>query len=147
MKSPINLEFLRTTHALKIGAFFFISITFFYLGKHWSDGYQQLIFFTQDSDSDPNSNHEVSISPNFNKSFNVSSLIDHNDVEKVPEKTLTQPPPAIQPPPPPPATVVKAVDDSVEKFGIVNENGTMSEEFEVGSFDPEMVDDWVNETQ
>ncbi|CAJ2640877.1 unnamed protein product [Trifolium pratense] len=148
MKSPINLEFLRTTHALKIGAFFFISITFFYLGKHWSDGYQQLIFFTQDSDSDPNSNHEVSISPNFNKSFNVSSLIDHNDVEKVPEKTLTQPspatqpPPETQPPPPPPA-----VDDSVEKFGIVNENGTMSEEFEVGSFDPEMVDDWVNETQ
>ncbi|GAU36383.1 hypothetical protein TSUD_151500 [Trifolium subterraneum] len=147
MKSPINLEFLRTTHALKIGAFFFISITFFYLGKHWSDGYQQLIFFTQDSDSDLNSNHEVSISPNFNKSFNVSSLIDHNDVEKVPEKTLTQPPPATQPPPPPPVVVVKAVDDSVEKFGIVNENGTMSEEFEVGSFDPEMVDDWVNETQ
>ncbi|KAK2441978.1 hypothetical protein P8452_20643 [Trifolium repens] len=142
MKSPINLEFLRTTHAFKIGAFFFISITFFYLGKHWSDGYQQLIFFTQDSESDLNSNHEVSISPNFNKSFNVSSLIDHNDVEKVPEKTLTQPPP-------PPAVVqaVEPVDDSVQKFGIVNENGTMSEEFEVGSFDPEMVDDWVNETQ
>jgi hypothetical protein len=143
MKSPINLEFLRTTHALKIGAFFFISITFFYLGKHWSDGYQQLIFFTQDSESDLNSNHQVSISPNFNKSFNVSSLIDHNDVEKVPEKILTQPPP----PPAVVQAVVEPVDESVQKFGIVNENGTMSEEFEVGSFDPEMVDDWVNETQ
>ncbi|KAL5066715.1 hypothetical protein RYX36_017602, partial [Vicia faba] len=33
------------------------------------------------------------------------------------------------------------------KLGIANENGTMSEDFEVGEFDPVMVDDWVNETQ
>lgn len=140
MKSPINLDFLKSTHALKIAIFFFISITFFYLGKHWSDGYQQLIFFTQDSDPDPNPNpnQAVSISPNYNKSFDISSLIDHNSTEPVREKALTKQ----QPPPPPPPT-----EDSVAKFGIVNENGTMSEEFEVGEFDPGMVDDWVNETQ
>lgn len=136
MKSPINVDFLKTTNALKIVVFFFISFTFFYLGKHWSDGYQQLIFFTQNSDPDPNQNPNsaVSISPNFNKDFNISTLIDQ-------EKTLTQPPPPSPPPPSPPPS------DSVEKFGIVNENGTMSEEFEIGSFDPAMVDDWVNETQ
>lgn len=141
MKSPINADFLRTSHALKLVAFFFIGITFFYLGKHWSDGYQQLIFFTQDSDPDPNPNpnQAVSISPNYNKSFNISALIDQNQTELAPEKTLTLPPP---PPPPPPTP-----KDSIEKFGIVNENGTMSEEFEVGAFDSEMVDDWVNETQ
>lgn len=136
MKSPINVDFLKTTNALKIVVFFFITFTFFYLGKHWSDGYQQLIFFTQNSDPDPNQNPNsaVSISPNFNKNFNISTLIDQ-------EKTLTQPPPPSPPPPSPPPS------DSVEKFGIVNENGTMSEEFEIGSFDPAMVDDWVNETQ
>lgn len=128
----MSIDILKTTHALKIVAFFFISISFFYLGKHWSDGYQQLIFFTQDSDPDPNQNQAVSISPNYNKSFNISIPIGQNSTEPVSEKTLTQPPPA---------------GDSVEKFGIVNENGTMSEEFEVGNFDPEMVDDWVNETQ
>ncbi|XP_058787539.1 probable methyltransferase PMT11 [Vicia villosa] len=142
MKSPMNLDFLKTTHALKIAFFLFISITFFYLGKHWSDGYQQLIFFTQNSDPDPNLDQSVSISPNFNKSFNISSLIDHNSTEPVREKAPTE-----QPPPPPPPEAAHAAQDSVEKFGIVNENGTMSDEFEVGEFDPGMVDDWVNETQ
>ncbi|KAJ1422256.1 S-adenosyl-L-methionine-dependent methyltransferase [Sesbania bispinosa] len=134
MKSP---DFLRTTHTLKVAAFFFIAITFFYFGKHWSDGYQQLVFFTQGSDPDPNQNPSqvVSTSPNHNKFFNVSALIDQNNTQPAPDKTL----PPLAPPPP--------TEDSIEKFGIVNENGTMSEEFKVGNFDPGMVDDWVNETQ
>lgn len=132
MKSPINVDVLRSSHALKIAVFFFIAITFFYFGKHWSDGYQQLVFFTQGSDPDPNPNQFVSTSPNYNKFFNLSAMVAQNRTEPPPEKTLASPPP------PPPA------GDSVEKFGIVNENGTMSEEFEVGDFD---LEDWVNETQ
>ncbi|KAL2567897.1 hypothetical protein AAZV13_18G032700 [Glycine max] len=125
-------HFLRTPLTLKIAAFFFIAVTFFYFGKHWSDGYQQLVFFTQRSDPDSNSNPFVSTSPNNAKSFNVSALIENN----------TQPaPPENAPPPPAPE------EGSIEKLGVVNENGTMSDEFEVGDFDPGMVDQWVNETQ
>lgn len=125
-------HFLRTPLTLKIAAFFFIAVTFFYFGKHWSDGYQQLVFFTQRSDPDSNSNPFVSTSPNNAKSFNVSALIENN----------TQPaPPENAPPPPAPE------EGSIEKLGVVNENGTMSDKFEVGDFDPGMVDQWVNETQ
>ncbi|RZB72892.1 putative methyltransferase PMT11 isoform B [Glycine soja] len=124
-------DFLRTPLTLKIATFFFIAVTFFYFGKHWSDGYQQLVFFTQRSDSDPNSNPVVSTSPNYAKPFNVSALIENN----------SQPGPPENVPPPPPE------EGSIEKLGVVNENGTMSDEFEVGDFDPGMVEQWVNETQ
>ncbi|XP_061368929.1 probable methyltransferase PMT11 [Gastrolobium bilobum] len=147
MKSPLNGDFLRTHLTLKIAAFFFIAVTFFYFGKHWSDrNHQQLIFFNVGSDPNPNPNPVVSISPNYNKFFNVSALIDQNATQPAPQKALEQPSPekATEPPPPPPP--LPAVD-SLEKFGILNENGTMSEEFEVGDFDSGMVDDWVNETQ
>ncbi|XP_027335430.1 probable methyltransferase PMT11 [Abrus precatorius] len=122
MKSPTNGDFFRSTLTLKIAAFFFIAVTFFYFGKHWSDGYQQLVFFTQGTHPDPDPNPSVSTSPNYNKFFNVSALIDQNLPQPAPEKILA----------PPPA-------ESIEKLGIVNENGTMSDEFEVG--------DWVNETE
>lgn len=44
------------------------------------------------------------------------------------------------PPPPPP-------EASIEQMGILNNNGTMTNEFEVGDFEPGMVDHWVNESQ
>ncbi|MED6192573.1 hypothetical protein PIB30_011366 [Stylosanthes scabra] len=115
----MSLDLLRSPLALKIIGSLFIAVTFFYLGMHWSDGYQQLIFF-----SEPNTNRIVETSPNSHKQFNVSSLI--NDSQ-----------------PPPPLTL----ETEVKQFGIVNENGTMSEDFEVGNFDPDMVDEWVNETE
>ncbi|KAL2333286.1 hypothetical protein Fmac_014499 [Flemingia macrophylla] len=129
MKSPMAGDFLRAPLAVKIVAFFLIGVTFFYFGKHWSDGYQQLVFFTtQRSDPDPNANPNpvVSTSPNYAKSFDLSALIDRNAT--LPEKA-----------PPPP--------ELIEKMGVVNENGTMSDEFEVGGLDPGMVEQWVNETQ
>lgn len=114
---------------MKIAAFVFISVTFFYLGKHWSDGYQQLVFFTTNPQTS-----SVSVSPNNDKSFNVSYLIAENSAP---------------PPPPPPGTEVAAVPppppapDSIQRFGIVDENGNMADEFEVGEFDPEeVVEDW-----
>lgn len=128
-------EVFKTPLIIKISAFFVLAITSFYLGEHWSDGYQQLIFF--------NTAHRapsVSISPNRDKPFNVSALVHDNQTQPVPDKTLNlapfSVPPASSPPPPPP----------LQRFGIVNENGTMSDEFEVGQFDEGLVEDWRNET-
>ncbi|CAL0307625.1 unnamed protein product [Lupinus luteus] len=118
-------HFLQTPIFLKITAFFFVAVTFFFFGKQWSqsDGYHHLIFFTTTTTL---SSPQVFISPNFNLSFNDSAL--NPQIE-----TLQPPQPSLSPPPPVPVDLVK-------KFGIVNENGTMSEEFEVGEFDPGMVD-------
>jgi len=125
-------DFLRTPLSVKIAVFFFIAVTFFYFGKHWSDGYQQLVFFTtQRSDPDPDTSPVVSTSPNYDKSFNLSALIDQNRTQPVPENA------------PPP----KLPEGSIEQLGIVNDNGTMSNEFEVGDFEPGMVDQWVNGSQ
>ncbi|KAG6734898.1 hypothetical protein I3842_01G293100 [Carya illinoinensis] len=128
-------EVFKTPLIIKISAFFVLAVTSFYLGEHWSDGYQQLIFFTTARRAP-----SVSISPNRDKPFNVSALIHENQTQTVLEKTLnTAPfsvPPSSHPPPPP-----------LQRFGIVNENGTMSDEFEVGEFDEGLVEDWRNETE
>ncbi|KAK7276311.1 hypothetical protein RIF29_17450 [Crotalaria pallida] len=137
MKSSINPDFL-----LKTTAFLFVAVTFFYFGKHWSpsDGYNHLIFFSSSSSS---TTPQISISPNFNQSLNHSTLID-------PIKTL-EPPPSPSPSPSqqtlvPPSSPSPPPPDSAKKFGIVNDEGTMSEEFEIGEFDLETVgDDGVNE--
>lgn len=34
----------------------------------------------------------------------------------------------------------------MKRFGIVDENGTMTDDFEVGEFDPNVVEDWGNST-
>ncbi|XP_075670566.1 putative methyltransferase PMT11 [Castanea sativa] len=144
MKALVNGEWLKTPVVLKISAFFVISITFFYLGKHWSDGYQQLIFFNTWRQN-PSSSAVVALSPNNDRSFNLSALIGQNDTQSiVTDKTLDQAqvPASIaisaQPPPPPP----------LQRFGIVNDNGTMSEEFEVGEFgEGDLVEEWRNETK
>ncbi|KAJ7964569.1 S-adenosyl-L-methionine-dependent methyltransferases superfamily protein [Quillaja saponaria] len=131
MKPFVNGDLLKTSLILKISAVFVISVTFFYLGKNWSDGYQQLIFF-----SNTRQNPVVSMSPNYNKGFNVPSLINQNQTEAIPEKPLSLPsvprssPPPLQPP-------------SVKTFGIVNENGTMSGEFEIGEFNPESMSEFI----
>ncbi|KAJ7960159.1 S-adenosyl-L-methionine-dependent methyltransferases superfamily protein [Quillaja saponaria] len=132
MKPFVNGDWFKTPLILKIFSFFVISATFFYLGKHWSDGYQQLIFF-----SSPRQTPLVSMSPNYDKVFHVSSFINQNQTEIISEKTLGQPSvpqPSTAPPPPP----------SIKRFGIVNENGTMSDEFEIGEFNPEFVENWGN---
>ncbi|BFG22727.1 hypothetical protein CerSpe_090010 [Prunus speciosa] len=120
-----NGDWLRIPLILKVFGFAMVSITFFYLGKHWSDGSQQLLFFT----TTRRAPSTVSLSPNQNKPFNLSSLI--------PQAQPPPPsPPRPSPPPPPPP-------DVIQRFGIVDENGTMSDEFEVGDFDPdEVVENW-----
>ncbi|RXH94499.1 hypothetical protein DVH24_024183 [Malus domestica] len=126
-----NGDWLRIPLILKVWGFVMIAVTCFYLGKHWSDGSQQLLFFT----TTRRAPSAVSVSPNLDKPFNLSALINET---LAPPPLLPSPPPPSLPPPPPP--------DVVRRFGIVDENGTMSNEFEVGDFDPdEVVENWGSE--
>ncbi|KAM1685825.1 hypothetical protein ACFX13_037872 [Malus domestica] len=97
-----------------------IVVTFFYLGKHWSDGLQWLLFFTTTTHR---ARSAVSFSLNLDKPFNLSALIN----ETLAPPLLLSPPPSLPPP------------NVVRRFSIVNENGTMSDEFEVRDFDPDEV--------
>lgn len=133
--SSVNSDSFRAPPLFKIVTFVLVSVTFFYFGKHWSDGYQQLIFFTSTATTQAPS---VSLSPNYNKHFNISNLIDQNDTQTIPDKTLNVDPIGTSPPPP---------SDSVQRFGIVDENGTMSDQFEVGDVDPEYVENSGNSTE
>ncbi|KAE8683096.1 putative methyltransferase PMT11 [Hibiscus syriacus] len=149
MKLPGNADFLKSQTAIKFAAFVFISVSFFYLGKHWSDGSRQLVFFSRQSPSSATSSvPSVAISPNFNKELNVSVLINATEVETSSESAEPvisnerQSVSALKaaPPPPPPPPEIKS-------YGIVDENGTMSDEFEIGEFDPDLVENWGNGTE
>lgn len=69
------LYLLQPLSTDRILFFFFPFLPSLNFGKHCSDGYRQLIFFT--TTQDRNLNPVVPVSPNHNKSFNVSALIDH----------------------------------------------------------------------
>ncbi|PWA70900.1 S-adenosyl-L-methionine-dependent methyltransferase [Artemisia annua] len=134
---------------LKTVGIIFIALSFFYFGKHWSNNinnYQQYIFFN----SYPNT-PSVSLSPNLNKSYDLTTL------------TMAAPPPTMTAPPaqksgvevedgglskaappvvaPPPAVV------AVHRLGVVDENGVMRDDFEVGAFDVEVVEQGSNESE
>ncbi|GLT43820.1 hypothetical protein SLA2020_177500 [Shorea laevis] len=150
MKPFGNADFLRSSTAIKIAAFVFLSVAFFYLGKHWSDGYQQLIFFSRQAPS-VETQAEVALSSNLNKQFNISTLINDPqtrtetkpiDNGKAADKSVRSPSqklPSAMPPPPPP--------DLIKSYGVLDENGTMSDEFEIGEFDPDVVENWGNDTE
>ncbi|KAJ0103412.1 hypothetical protein Patl1_06448 [Pistacia atlantica] len=122
---------LSNPNLIKLSAFIFLSFVFFYLGKHWSDGYQQLVFFSTFRSSQ---DAAVSMSPNSNKSYDISSLIADNETQSQSQFNLV---PSPSPSPP---------SDSIKKFGIITEDGTMSDEFEVGEYDPDLVEtDWDND--
>ncbi|XP_050384979.1 probable methyltransferase PMT11 [Argentina anserina] len=125
-----NADWLRIPLLIKLWGFVMISATFFYFGKNWTGGAQQLLSFSA-SRSPP----KVSISPNLNKPFNLSALLN---------ETLAPPPPP-PPSPPPPAP---PPPDVIQRFGIVDENGTMADDFEVGEFDPEeVVENWSRQNE
>ncbi|PWA88172.1 S-adenosyl-L-methionine-dependent methyltransferases superfamily protein [Artemisia annua] len=121
---------LKSPFFIKTLGFAFVALAFFYLGKHWSDDtYQQLIFFSTNSASGVNVKApSVSVSPNFNKTFDVKSLI--NDTALPPVEVLAPPPPV-----------------AVQRLGVVDENGVMRDEFEVGEYDPDVVEKRDNETR
>eukprot|EP00268_Persea_americana_P038377 TRINITY_DN37963_c0_g2_i1.p1 TRINITY_DN37963_c0_g2~~TRINITY_DN37963_c0_g2_i1.p1 ORF type:complete len:669 (-),score=121.87 TRINITY_DN37963_c0_g2_i1:292-2298(-) len=130
MKGLVRREILTANLFAKITVIFLISSAFFYLGKHWSqsDGYQQLIFFNHQSPP------PISISPNANLTLNVSFLLPPPPPSYPPPNLPSPPPPPLPPPPPP------------DRFGIVDENGTMTESFDVGEVDPDLVENDENQT-
>ncbi|CAL5387199.1 unnamed protein product [Camellia sinensis] len=119
-------RFHKIINILKISGLIFISLTFFYLGKHWSDSFYQLIFFNsrQTPLSSSKTLSPISLSPNLNKTFDLT----------LSDPTLPSIPPTSQPKP--------LSSPPHERFGIVDENGTMADDFEVGDFDPSVVDNW-----
>ncbi|KAM7492002.1 hypothetical protein LguiA_034923 [Lonicera macranthoides] len=139
MKPFKNGDLINSTTIIKTFTFVFISITFFYLGKYFSNGSQQLLFFNSSSSSSPPSQTlTVSLSPNHNNSFNLSSVINDTDQSQIAsDQTLTLAP---VPPSPPP-------EPAVERLGVVDENGAMSEDFEVGEIDPDVVENWGSENE
>ncbi|ERN08036.1 probable methyltransferase PMT11 [Amborella trichopoda] len=136
-------ELVHFPSLLKFSALILASLSFFFIGKHWSDGYQQLVFFSANSQKPPS----ISISKNSNLTLNVSALISNfteNDSSPKPAKIQQDPPPYPPPPlsrPPPPPPM------SPETYGVVDESGTMTDNFDVGDFDPDLVKDWENETR
>ncbi|RZC78479.1 hypothetical protein C5167_002655 [Papaver somniferum] len=109
-------DFLKSPITKVVGLTLF-AFSFFYLGQHWSDGNQQLVFFNNQQQSDKRLTPSISISPNANK-------------------TISSEPPPSHPSKPPPVIA--------EKFGVIDENGVMAEDFEVGDFDPDLVDKFRN---
>ncbi|XAR71992.1 Phosphoethanolamine N-methyltransferase [Bertholletia excelsa] len=137
MKSFNSGDFFKPSMFVKISAFVLLSLAFFYLGRHWSDGNNLPVFF----DRNPLVSHKtpaVSLSPNFNKSFDLSTIInDTSQDNAVSDLAVASIPPVsnfqtLSPAPPP----------AVQRSGIGDENGTMAREFEIGETDQEVMENW-----
>ncbi|XP_009773760.1 putative methyltransferase PMT11 [Nicotiana tabacum] len=130
-------DLLRSTTVIKVLAFVFLAVAFFYFGKHWSDGSsQQLLFFnSRQNPSGLISPSAVSLSSNFNKTYDLSTVINDTNRQQAGEVSIP-PPPAVtlSPSPPPPS--------AVQHMGLLDENGVMKEDFAVGDYDPDVVENW-----
>ncbi|KAL6217054.1 hypothetical protein ACLB2K_010271 [Fragaria x ananassa] len=107
-------EILKTPTFIKITAIAIASLTLFILVNHYSASYSPL-------PSSAATTHSLAASPPTESSSRPAS----------------PPPPAPTPPPPPPPP-------EVERMGIVDENGAMSEEFTVGEFDESLAEELRN---
>ncbi|KAJ0764394.1 putative S-adenosyl-L-methionine-dependent methyltransferase [Helianthus annuus] len=141
-----GFDLYKSSILVKSVGFVFLVIAFFYIGKRWSGyNYEQLIFFNSNSNALPKT-LTVSISPNSNKTVDIIPLINNTIEEQTLEDHSLAPVPVPQPhsltrsppPPPPPPTV--------QRMGLVDENGVMRNDFEVGEFDPDVLEKWNNET-
>ncbi|KAH1038754.1 hypothetical protein J1N35_040497 [Gossypium stocksii] len=139
MKLLGHVDSHKSQTSIKFAAFIFISVASFYLGKHWSDGSRQLIFFPRQSPSGTTSSSpSIALSPNLNKEFNVSALIDTPEPPRSAKSKGKWASGSLKAPPPPPEFKI---------YGIVDENGTMSDKFEIGEFDTDLVENWDNGTE
>nr|DAD38226.1 TPA_asm: hypothetical protein HUJ06_008867 [Nelumbo nucifera] len=120
-------EFLRASFFMKVSAFALIFFALSYLARHYSDGYQQLIFFSSRQQNPVIAQTPpVALSPNANKTFGLASITPNQTLEMT------------NPPLPPPLLLTLTLQ-AVDKTGILDETRTMLEEFEVGEFDPELI--------
>ncbi|KAI4384494.1 hypothetical protein MLD38_002643 [Melastoma candidum] len=147
MKAIGAADHLKSPSIIKTLAFISLSFLFFLLGKNFShsSSYQRLLFFSSNSASSFSTSstaaqsYTVALSPNLNVTFDPTLIRNHTGaVTPQADQGSSDTPDAADtlplPPPPPP--------EGITRFGILDENGTMTDSFEVGQFDPEMVDDW-----
>ncbi|KAF4346731.1 hypothetical protein CsatB_018634 [Cannabis sativa] len=126
-------DILKTPTFVKISAIVLISLSVFFLGTHfYSNSYYPLAFnfFSPASSSDAGGDGDF-------RAF-ASSVVSPSPMESPASPPLPSPPLIVSPPPPPPPPPV------ARRTGIVDENGAMSEEFEVGEFDPNLIEDMRN---
>ncbi|KAK1415540.1 hypothetical protein QVD17_31323 [Tagetes erecta] len=153
-----KFDLLKSSFLVKSAGFVFIAVAFFYIGKRWSDdNYQQVIFFNSNSNANANKTLSISFSPNLNKTFDIISLINDTNTEQIRDdhisdpvpqsQLLTQSPPPLLPPLlPSPPPLLPPPPPAVQRMGLVDENGVMRNDFEVGEFDPDALESWNNET-
>ncbi|XP_057973579.1 probable methyltransferase PMT10 [Malania oleifera] len=134
MKATLATEILKPPILVKITGFFLFSLAFFYLGRRYSPGYQQLTFFSLR----PLSTHpSVVASPNSGNSSELAVSI-LAPITNAPPLAIPPPPQLTTPPPPPPPP------PGVERTGIIDENGTMAADFDIGALDPDLDGDLGN---
>ncbi|KAL1208675.1 putative methyltransferase PMT10 [Cardamine amara subsp. amara] len=116
--SDVGLDVVKTPRLVKLIAFAFLSISTIFLFNHFSDSFYL-----------PSLRFPVSSS-----SSNVTEAIQQTNITSVAVSPSPPPRPRLKISPPPlPPTVVRT--------GIVDENGAMSDSFEIGGFDPDSVDE------
>ncbi|CAN6681624.1 unnamed protein product [Malus baccata var. baccata] len=113
-------DILKTPTFIKITAIALLSVSLFLLANHYSVAYPSLPFFSSTATS---------------SGPQTPSLASPPPESHPPNPPAAPSPPPPSPPPPPP---------EVERMGIVDENGAMSEEFKVGEFDPSLIEDLRN---
>ncbi|XP_009355827.2 probable methyltransferase PMT10 [Pyrus x bretschneideri] len=114
-------DILKTPTFIKITAVALLSVSLFLLANHYSVTYPSLPFFSSTAAS---------------SGAHTPSLASPPLESHPPNPPAAPSPPPPSPPPPPPP--------EVERMGIVDENGAMSEEFKVGEFDPSLIEDLRN---
>ncbi|TQD75645.1 hypothetical protein C1H46_038827 [Malus baccata] len=114
-------DILKTPTFIKITAIALLSVSLFLLANHYSVAYPSLPFFSSTATS---------------SGPQAPSLASPPPESHPPNPPAAPSPPPPSPPPPPPP--------EVERMGIVDENGAMSEEFKVGEFDPSLIEDLRN---
>ncbi|PON91576.1 putative methyltransferase PMT [Trema orientale] len=124
-------DILKTPTFVKVAAIVLISFSVFFLANHFfSNSYYPVAFtfFSPSTTAVAGSGGGETFSP----SFSSPSPLDYPT------------PPAASPPPPPPPVNPPPPPSGARRTGIVDENGAMSEEFEVGEFDPNLIEDLRN---
>eukprot|EP01018_Ginkgo_biloba_P034225 Gb_07905 [translate_table: standard] len=103
-------EVLKKPLTVKIFGLLLLGIACFYLGRHWSSAYEQVVIVSSASGSVRSP--VVTLAPNETRSYDLQAL-------NITKTSQSPPPPPLLPPPPP-------------SFGVIREDGAMQNDFEVG---------------
>ncbi|XP_059631734.1 probable methyltransferase PMT10 [Cornus florida] len=139
MKAITNLpsEMISSSSFIKITTLSLLSLSILLLCKHFSDSYQQGHFAVFSSSSTNTTANRPS--PPLPLAVETAGFIDEDsEVEPIFSSSSSSTAAANRSRPPPLA---------VERTGIVDGNGLMTVDFEVGEFDPSLIESVANESQ